>query len=123
MSEKAQFVANQIGACGVFCGQCEVFKHKEYRCFGCNWANRMLRKIRESKKGCVYWEYTQKKGLECCFTCEEFPCQTHYDSKEAVYTKQILDSWKELRRTGLTFWGRRKELESLLEAEEKESSK
>ena len=123
MSEKAQFVDNQIGACGVFCGHCEVFKHKEYRCFGCNWANRMLRKSRESKKGCVYWECTQKKGLECCFTCEEFPCKTHYDIKEAVYTKQILDSWKELRRTGLTFWGRRKELESLLEAEEKESSK
>jgi len=29
--------------------------------------------------------------------------------------------WKGLRSTGLTFWGRRKELESLLEAEEKEN--
>lgn len=54
--------------------------------------------------------------------CEDFPCQTHYDSEEAVYTKQVLDSWKELRRTGLTFWGRRKELESLLGAEDIESS-
>lgn len=123
MSKEAEFVGNQIGACGVFCGLCQVFRHEKYRCFGCEWVNRMLRKSRESKKGCIFWECTQDKKAECCFMCEEFPCQTHYDSKEAVYTKQILDSWKELRRTGLTFWGKRKELESLLEVEEKESSK
>ena len=122
MRKEVDSVGSQIGACGVFCGLCQVTRHEKYRCFECEWANRMLRKSRESKKGCIYWECTQDKKVKCCFMCKEFPCQTHYDSKEAVYTKQILDSWKELRRTGLTFLGRRKELESLLEAE-KESSK
>ena len=116
-------MAKHIGAFGVFCELCEVFTHEKYRCLGCEWVNRMLRKSRENKKGCVYWECTQDKKAESCFRCKEFPCQTHYDSKEAVYTKQILDSWKELRRTGLTFWGRRKELESLLEVEDKEGIK
>jgi len=117
MSEEAESVDKQIGACGVSCALCPVFRHEKYRCLGCEWANRMLRKSRESKKGCIFWECTQNKEVEHCFTCEEFPCQTHYDSEEAVYTKQILDSWKELRRTGLTFWGKRKELQSLLKAE------
>lgn len=123
MSDEGEFVGGQIGACGVSCGLCPVFRREEYRCFGCEWANRMLRKSREGKKGCIFWECAQDKKAECCFTCEEFPCKRHYDSEEAVYTKQILDTWKELRRTGLTFWGKRKELESLLEVEEKESGK
>ena len=114
---------DQVGACGVSCAHCEVYKRKEYRCFGCDWANRMLRKSRENEKGCTFWECTQEKEVECCFSCEEFPCQTHYNPEEAVYTRQILDTWEELRRTGLTFWGRKKELQSLLKADEEEGSR
>jgi len=123
MSEEVELVHTQVGACGVSCGLCQVFRHEENRCFGCNWVNGMLRKSRESKKGCMFWECAQNKKVECCFMCEEFPCPTHYDSEEAVYTKHVLDSWKELIRTGLTFRGKREELESLLEAEDKEGSK
>jgi len=123
MNKEADVVSQKIGACGVFCGACEVFRHAEYRCYGCNWANRMLRISRESKKGCIFWECTQNKKVKCCFMCEEFPCQIHYDSREAVYAKQVLDSWKKLRKSGLTFWGRRKELESLLETENKKIDK
>jgi hypothetical protein len=74
----------------------------------------MVRRSRESKKGCVFWECAQNKKVECCLMCKEFPCETYYDPKEAVYTKQALDTWKELRKTGLTFRGRRKELEKSL---------
>jgi len=74
----------------------------------------MLRRCRESKRGCVFWECAQKRKVECCLTCKEFPCETHYDPKEAVYTKQALDMWKELKKTGLTFGGSRKELEKFL---------
>lgn len=123
MSEKAKFVGSQAGACGVSCSLCPVSKHEKYRCFGCEWLNKMLKKARENKKGCMFWECAQDKKVECCFTCEKFPCEKHYDSEEAIYTKQILDIWKELRRTGLAFWGKRKELESLLEAEENRSDK
>jgi hypothetical protein len=74
----------------------------------------MLRKSRKSNRGCTFWECVQKKNAECCLVCNEFPCQTHYNPKEAIYTKQALDMWKELRKTGLTFWGKRKELEKSL---------
>ena len=39
----------------------------------------------------------------------KFPCKTHYDPKEAVYTKQALDMWKELEEKGFTF-GEEKEI-------------
>jgi hypothetical protein len=72
----------------------------------------MLRKSRESHKGCAFFECAQTKNVECCFQCKKFPCKIHYDPKEAVYTKQALDMWKKLQKTGLTFWGKRKELEN-----------
>jgi len=81
------------------------------RCFGCDWVSKKLRKVRESKKGCSFWECCQDKNVKCCFQCKEFPCKKHYNSKEAVYTRQALDMWKKLGKTGLTFWGKRKELE------------
>jgi hypothetical protein len=101
-----------IGACGVHCGFCPTFRLKQNRCLGCEWANGMLRKSRENHKGCVFFECAQTKNVECCFQCKEFPCEIHYDQKEAVYTKQALDMWKELAKTGLTFRGKRKKLEN-----------
>lgn len=118
--KRQSFGATRLELGGVLCSLCQVSGHGKYRCFGCEWANGMLRKSRESKKDCVFWKCPQDREAECCFMCEDFPCQTHYDSEEAVYTKQILDSWKELIRTGLTFWERRKELESMLEYEDSE---
>ena len=93
----------EIGACGVYCGFCPVFRLEQNRCFGCEWVSNELRRTRENKRGCVFWECVQKKGVECCFQCSEFPCKTHYDSEEAVYTEQALDMWKELIETGFAF--------------------
>ena len=92
----------EVGACGIYCGFCKTFRLGHDRCLGCDWGNKRLRKVRESRKGCVFWECIQEKKVECCLMCEEFPCKIHYDSKEAVYTRQALDMWKELGKTGLT---------------------
>ncbi|MDH5733960.1 MAG: hypothetical protein OEY88_09305 [Candidatus Bathyarchaeota archaeon] len=104
-------MGDQVAACGIYCSFCPTFRLDRDRCFGCNWADQMLRKARESNKLCIFWECSQNRKIECCLLCEEFHCKTRYDQKEAVYTKQALDMWKELGETGLTFWGRRKELE------------
>jgi hypothetical protein len=104
----------QVGACGIHCGSCPTFRLDHDRCYGCDWANEMLRISRETRKGCVLWECAQKRKVECCLVCKEFPCETHYDPKEAIYTKQAIDMWKELGKTGMTFWGKRKELEEIL---------
>jgi hypothetical protein len=75
----------------------------------------MLRKSRESHKGCIFFECAQTRNVECCFQCNDFPCETHYNPEEAVYTKQALDMWKELSKTGLTFGGKRRKLENSLQ--------
>jgi hypothetical protein len=102
-------MSKYIGACGVYCGFCQAFILDQNRCLGCEWANGLLRKTRENRKGCVFFECTKSKDVKCCFQCKEFPCKTHYDPKEAVYTKQALDMWKELGKTGLIFGGKKKE--------------
>lgn len=115
MNNGQNVISQEIGACGIFCSFCKVFKRTEYRCHGCNWVNKMLKLSREDGKGCMFWECAQNKKVECCFICEEFPCQKHYDKKEAIYTKKALDAWKSLSKSGLVFGGRREEFESLLE--------
>ena len=92
-----------VAACGIHCGSCKSFRLECNTCLGCDWANRKLKEVRESHRGCVFWECVRKKNAESCFLCKEFPCKTHYDSNEAVYTKQALDMWKQLGETGLSF--------------------
>jgi hypothetical protein len=113
----------QVGACGIHCGSCPTYRLDHDRCYGCDWANEMLRRSRENRKGCGFWECAQNRKVECCLMCSEFPCETHNDPKEAVYTKQALDMWKELRKTGLTFGGRRKQLEKSLKQDLKKRVK
>jgi hypothetical protein len=92
-----------VGVCGVYCGFCPTFRLDRNRCFGCNWVSEQLRKTRETHRGCIFWECAKNKKVESCFLCKEFPCKTHYDSNEAVYTRQALDMWKELKETGFDF--------------------
>jgi hypothetical protein len=106
MSKELSVKSQEVGACGIFCGLCKIFRRTEYKCHGCNWANKMLKLSREDGKGCVFWECTQNKKVECCLICDEFPCQIHYNKKEAVYTKHALDEWKKLYKGGITFGGR-----------------
>ncbi|MCK4313849.1 DUF3795 domain-containing protein [Candidatus Bathyarchaeota archaeon] len=92
----------EVGICGVYCGYCPVFKREEKRCLGCEWVNKQLRLSRESHKGCAFWECAKEKNIKCCFLCEKFPCQLHY-GKEAVYTPETLQMWKELIEQGFIF--------------------
>jgi len=92
----------EVAACGVYCGYCPVYSRKEKSCQGCDWVNEQLRKVRESHRGCAFWECAKEKNVKSCFLCKEFPCQLHY-GKEAVYTPDALNMWKELIETGLGF--------------------
>jgi hypothetical protein len=92
----------EAAACGVYCRYCPVYRRKRKSCQGCDWANEQLRKARESHKGCAFWECVKENNVKSCFLCEKFPCQLHY-GKEAVYTKEALNMWKELIENGLSF--------------------
>jgi len=92
----------EAGTCGIYCGYCPVYKRKEKGCLGCEWVNEQLRKVKESHKGCAFWECAEAKDLKCCLLCKEFPCQLHY-GKEAIYTTEALNMWKELMEKGFNF--------------------
>ena len=92
-----------VGVCGLFCSFCKLFRRKNNRCFGCDWVNKQLKKVRDTHRGCVFWECARDKKVECCLLCDDFPCKIHYESEEAVYTKYLLDMLKEMDKTGYTF--------------------
>jgi len=92
----------KVGICGVYCGYCPVYGRKQKQCLGCEWVNGQLKRSRESKKGCAFFECAKKKKVECCFLCKGFPCSHHY-GEEAVYTPQALEMWKELIEKGFDF--------------------
>ncbi|MEM3458138.1 MAG: DUF3795 domain-containing protein [Candidatus Bathyarchaeia archaeon] len=92
----------EAGMCGIYCECCPVYKRKEKRCFGCDWVNEQLRKVRDSHRGCAFWECAKEKNVKSCFLCKEFPCLLHY-GKEAVYTAEALNMWKELIEKGFSF--------------------
>ena len=59
----------KIGACGVCCGFCAVFRLEQNRCFGCEWANRLLRKAR----GAVFsWNALKTRTLNAVFNAKSF---------------------------------------------------
>jgi len=91
-----------VGVCGIYCEYCPVYRLKQKNCLGCDWVNEQLRRSRESHKGCAFWECAKEKNVKCCFLCREFPCPLHY-GREAVYTPEALNMWKELMEKGFSF--------------------
>lgn len=74
-----------IGKCGLFCGVCKL--HIISKCKGCSDF------YVKSETKCLYYECVEKKGINSCGNCQEFPCLDHYGSR-AIYTKQKLLDWK-----------------------------
>ncbi len=97
MSFLIGMVSIQIGACGICCEYCPIYRREEKRCLGCEWSNEQLRK--SGYEICAFWKCSKGKGVKCCFLCEEFPCQLHY-GKKAIYTPEALNIWKKLKERG-----------------------
>jgi hypothetical protein len=62
----------QIGACGVYCGFCAAFRLEQNRCFGCEWASRLLRKARESKRDVFSGNALKARMLNVVFNAKSF---------------------------------------------------
>jgi hypothetical protein len=95
-------LSTKAEACGIYCGYCPVYRCKDERCSGCEWVNKRLRKVGGSHRSCVFRECAKEKNVKCCFLCEDFPCELDH-GKDAVYTGDALDIWKELMEKELDF--------------------
>ncbi|MFC1613592.1 DUF3795 domain-containing protein [Patescibacteria group bacterium] len=69
----------KIGICGLACFKCRKFIKKE--CNGC-----------EPNEFCPLTKCAEDKGVDCCFSCDEFPCKTNYEDGPIV--KDTLDYFK-----------------------------
>lgn len=76
-----------FGVCGIYCELCPVYDDE--RCEGCFKRNQLI------KPACTLFLCATDKGLDCCFKCKEFPCETHY-KEDMVYTRESLNTWKDL---------------------------
>jgi len=74
-----------VGKCGIFCGACKLYILA--KCKGCSDLD--LKKI-----NCSVYRCADRKGIDSCGKCEEFPCLEHYGSDQ-VYAKKKLLNWKE----------------------------
>lgn len=70
----------KIGACGLICEKCPKYIKKE--CPGC-----------EPNEFCPLPECVNKKGVDICFNCKEFPCKLNYQKGPIV--SELLNHWKE----------------------------
>ncbi|MHA1593300.1 MAG: DUF3795 domain-containing protein [Candidatus Baldrarchaeia archaeon] len=81
-----------VGACGVLCEACPLFRRRENRCLGCVEYNERCAK--EGKTICKFYACAKRKSVGMCFYCDEFPCTLHYE--DGIYTTRILNLWKSL---------------------------
>lgn len=79
-------VEGQIfGKCGIFCRTCKLYILR--KCEGC------LHLYARKDTKCSYYQCVEKKQIDSCGACREFPCLEHYGSM-AVFTKKKLLDWK-----------------------------
>jgi len=71
----------QIGACGIYCGFCPVFRLEQNRCFGCEWLDRQLKKSGK-QKGCVFLGMHSKQEREMLFSMQRISMQNTLQPKE-----------------------------------------
>ena len=70
----------KVGKCGILCEEC--FLYKNNACEGC-----------KENEVCPIPECANKKEIDICFHCKEFPCKLYYE--KGPYEKELLDFWKE----------------------------
>jgi len=90
----------QFAACGLNCGLCpRYYTEGSSRCPGC--AGEGFSEVHPS---CGILSCSQRKGLEYCFECEEFPCKKFDkwgDSDSFITHKNYLIDMKKAKENGI----------------------
>jgi len=90
----------QFAACGLNCGLCpRYYTEGSSRCPGC--AGEGFSEVHPS---CGILSCNQRKGLEYCFKCEEFPCKKFDkwgDADSFITHKNYLSDMEKARKNGI----------------------
>jgi len=78
----------KIGVCGIACAKCP--QYTSGKCKGCS--------PEVPVDICPLPKCAEKKGVEFCFNCLEFPCEKNY--KGGPIQSALLDYWKSQKKEG-----------------------
>ena len=90
------------GACGMACEVCAFLKKGICPLDGCvaGTDERAPEKLKKETEAlgfsCAILECAMRNKVDYCLSCEEFPCETHYQAGYP-YSKEMLDMWKDLK--------------------------
>jgi hypothetical protein len=82
---KKPYDTNLLGPCAFNCGYCLAYKKK--LCLGCRYqADKRL--AEGMKNWCPTLNCAEKKGVNMCSECAEYPCKKHYDPDgDSMYSR------------------------------------
>jgi len=89
----------QFSACGLNCGLCpRYYTDGDSRCPGCGGEN--FTKLHCS---CSVLPCNQRKGLEYCYLCNEFPCKKYdkWDKDSFITHQNMMKDFKKAKTIGL----------------------
>lgn len=110
-----------VSACGLYCGACGIYlatqendcdkilqyavvlnqNYEATLCFGCS----SKRKSLHCSESCIFVECKQRKGVNYCIDCKDFPCQAMNEFKSKMpHRVEIFDSQKRLKEIGIECW-------------------
>ena len=76
--------STSVGKCGIFCGACRLYIIE--KCKGCL-------DVDLERVACSVYKCAEKKKVDSCGKCHDFPCLEHYSSDQVFAKKKLLD-WK-----------------------------
>jgi hypothetical protein len=105
--------ADAVSYCGLYCAACPSVHRGS--CFGCRSEDKTQR--RRSKWACNIRKCCiNKKNLEHCGYCTEYPCPTilklinsHKDATRMHYRHEIPNNFEELNKMGIDKWAAEQE--------------
>ncbi len=112
---------NLVSACGLYCGACGIYiatqendtdkilhyamvlnqSYDDTLCDGCS----SNRKSEHCSKLCNFIDCKQKKEVNFCTDCNEFPCQALQEFKSKMpHRGEIIDSLNRMKEIGIEKW-------------------
>lgn len=91
---------NLAGICGMYCGKCS--KYKNGSCDGCGSDNHY-----NDHQTCPFYDCAFEKGVNWCFECNLFPCNTLISTTKAKSTSTMIEcisNLQQMKQTGVMDW-------------------
>ena len=91
-----------LSACGLNCGLCPYFHTiGNSKCDGCGGEN-----FNEKHCSCSIINCNQRKGIEFCYFCEEYPCKKYgkWEKDSFITHQNMMKNFEKVKNTGLNIY-------------------